>query len=373
MTREPKEKSARTIPYALLFSLLLFCLLSLTSGAAIQAKQQNDSNAVADSPEGDSAADQVQQPDPNAVATGRKVELVRRIYGFSRQSGRSGNYIQDTDQIGGTPVFIAQNSKGNLYVTYSGQKQEVQVFDPEGKFLFKFGERGNTEQTFSSYICGLAINSRDEVYVCDVLKRKVLVFDAQGKFLFSFSSVQGLTKEDPKQDTSPSHIAIDAQDRVYISDTANGHVWVHDERGRYLYPLGGAEPGRFPTAGHIRFDKQGRIYILEGLANRIQVCDQKGNPLFTIGKTGSRAGQFLRISGLAIDSQTRIYATDIVLSAVQVFDSQGKFLGVIKEVPDKKGGQGRFQGLAHILIGQKDLIYLIELPFHRLTVIRDKE
>ncbi|MEW6381871.1 MAG: NHL repeat-containing protein [bacterium] len=368
MTREQKQKSNAThheISHIFFLFILFFHLfLSLP---AVQSQDDPNTSAPGQEP-----AVQTQE-DPNALAPNREVELVGRIYGFSRQDAHSGRDIQDTAQAGGTPVFIAQNSKGNLYVTYTGQKQEVQVFDQAGKFLFRFGERGDTEQKFSSYICGLAINSRDEVYVCDVLKRKILVFDAQGKFLFSFSSVQGLAKEDKNQDTTPSHIAIDARDRVYISDTANGHVWVHDARGKYLFPLGGPEQDRFPTAAHIRFDKQGRIYILEGLANRIQVCDPKGNSLFTIGKTGSRAGQFLRISGLAIDSQTRIYVTDIVLSAVQVFDSKGEFLGVIKQIPDREESQKHFHGLAHILIGQKDLIYLIELPFHRLTVIRDKQ
>ena len=300
------------------------------------------------------------------IAPNREVELVDKIYGFSKAN------IQDTDEVGGRPVSIAQNSKGHLYVVYSGQQEEVQVFDAKDKFLFKFGEKGEEEGSFSAYICGIAINSRDEVYVSDVLKKRILTFDSQGKFLFSFSSIQGLTKEDKKQNTAPSHIAIDSQDKVYISDTANGHIWVHDSRGNYLCCLGGPKQGLYLTAAHIRFDQQGRIFILEGLANRVQVCDSKGTLLFTIGKTGSRVGQFLRISGLAIDSKTRVYVTDIVLSVVQVFDSEGKFLGVIKYANDDKGGKHEFKGLSNIFIGQKDYIYLNELPFHRVTVIRDK-
>jgi sugar lactone lactonase YvrE len=345
-------------------SLMLAAFLFLLSSPV---RAQSDPNASVRTQSDPNAGVQA-QPDPNAVIPNRPVELVGRIYGSSSTT----NTMQDNDEIGGTPVFIAQNSKGNLYIVYSGAQEDVQVFDPKGKFLFKFGEKGDTAQAFSSYICGLAINSRDEVYVCDVLKKKVLVFDPKGSFLFSFSSIQGLTKEDKKQDTTPSHIAIDAQDRVYISDTGNGHVWVHDSRGKYLFPLGGPKQDLFPTAGQIRFDSKGRIYVLEGLVNRIQVCNPKGNPLFIIGKAGSLAGQFLRISGLAIDSQTRIYASDIVLSVVQVFNSQGELLGVVKQVPDKKVENQKFKGLAHIFIGQNDLIYLIELPFHRVTVIRDK-
>jgi len=348
--------------HAFLFFMLAAFFLLFSS---YSVRAQSDPNAGVQVQSDSNTATQA-QPDPNAVTANRPVELVSRIYGSSR------NTILDTDDVGGTPVFIAQNSKGNLYIVYSGQQEEVQVFNPEGKFLFRFGAKGDTEQAFSSYICGLAINSRDEVYVCDVLKKKILVFDPKGNFKFSFSSIQGLTKEDKKQDTTPSHIAIDGQDMVYISDTGNGHVWVHDTRGKYLFPLGGPEQGKFPTAGQIRFDNKGRIYVIEGLANRIQVCDPKGTSLFIIGKTGSRVGQFLRISGLAIDSQTRIYASDIVLSVVQVFDSQGEFLGVIKQVPDKKEGDQKLKGLAHIFIGHNDLIYITELPFHRVTLIRDK-
>lgn len=299
-----------------------------------------------------------------AIAPNRKALVVGEVYGFSNPQQ------QDTDKEGGTPVYIAQNSKGQLYVAYSGQQEEIQVFDRQGKFLFKFGQRGEGASDFSSYICSLAVNSRDEVYICDVLKRQVLVFNAEGKFLFSFSSVQGLTSEDQKQNTSPSHLAIDSQNRVYISDTANGHVWVHDDRGKFLYCLGGPEQGRYPTAAHLRFDKQGRIYILEGLANRIQVCDAQGKPLFTIGQTGSRVGEFLRISGLAIDSKTRIYISDIILSVIQVFDAEGKFLGVIKYAA-KGETEYEFKGLSNIFIGGDDHIYLTELPFHRVTIIKD--
>ncbi|MEW5803336.1 MAG: NHL repeat-containing protein [bacterium] len=354
LNRVPLKSTVFSLAFPLELPLILSVILAhlLFLPFSVRAAQ-SDPNAGA-------------QADPNAIVPNRPVELVRRIYGSSKDA------IKDTADSGGTPVFIAQNSKGNLYVVYSGQKEEIQVFDPKGSFLFKFGEKGDTEKAFSSYICGIAINSRDEVYVCDVLKKKVLVFDPKGNFQFSFSSVQGLDKEDGKQDTTPSHIAIDAKDRVYISDSANGHVWVHDSRGKYLFPLGGPEQGRFPTCGQIRFDSKGNIYILEGLVNTVQVCDPKGNPLFSIGKTGSRTGQFLRISGLAIDSQTRIYVSDIVLSVVQVFNSQGELLGVIKQVPDKNEEDQTFKGLAHTFIGQNDLIYLIELPFHRVTVIKDK-
>ncbi len=302
--------------------------------------------------------------DQKTVVKDRKIEVIGKMYGYSQKD------IQDTDEVGGTPVYIAQNSKGHLYIVYSGSKEEIQVFNEKGEFLFKFGQKGKNKNNFSSYICGIAINSKDEIYVCDVLRRKILVFNEKGKFLSSFSSTQGLTEEDKKQDTAPSHIAIDKEDKVYISDTANGHIWVHDASGKYLYPLGGPEQGRYPTTAHIRFDKQGRIYILEGLANRIQVCDPKGELLFTIGKTGSRVGKFLRISGVALDSKSKIYITDIVLSVIQVFDSEGNFLGVVKYIYDK-GGKKELKGLSNIFIGQKDYIYLTELPFHRVTILKD--
>ncbi|MGA1796589.1 MAG: NHL repeat-containing protein [bacterium] len=299
-----------------------------------------------------------------SIVSNHPLLLIRYIYGINTAGKR------DTPESGGTPVSFAQNSAGRLYLLYTGNRSEIQVVDPNGALLFRFGEQGEKEWQFSSYICGMAINSKGEVLVADVKRRRIPVFDEKGNFRRSFSSIQGLTRHDPKQDTSPSHIAVGPTDRVYISDGRNGHVWIHAPGGEFLRSLGGPEPGRFPSAGPICFDSRGRIYVLEGIPNRIQVCTPEGNPLRQIGETGSRAGEFLRISGLAIDSRDRIYATDIVQCVVQIFGSEGDLVGVVKEYSTPEGESRGFVSPSGIMIGRDDVIYVIEQPLHRVVVLK---
>ncbi|MGA1844148.1 MAG: NHL repeat-containing protein [bacterium] len=290
--------------------------------------------------------------------------LIQYIYGTNAAGKR------DTPESGGTLVSLAQNSAGHLYLLYTGNRSEIQVVDPNGALLFRFGGQGEEEWQFSSYTCGMAISSKGEALVADVKRHRILVFDEKGNFRRSFSSIQGLTTHDPKQDPFPSHIAVGTTDRVYISDGRNGHVWIHAPGGEFLRSLGGPEPGRFPSAGQLCFDSRGRIYILEGIPNRIQVCAPEGNPLMQIGETGSRAGEFLRISGLAIDSRDRVYATDIVQCVVQIFGSEGDLVGVVKEYTTPEGESLGFVSPSGIVIGRGDIIYVIEQPLHRVVVLK---
>ena len=85
--------------------------------------------------------------------------LLCPIYGYARKGqplvpnyplqhviyiyGKNKDEIQDTADRGGTPVSCAKNSKGMLYVLYTGNRWEIQAFDQQGKFKFRFGEKGD--------------------------------------------------------------------------------------------------------------------------------------------------------------------------------------------------------------------------------------
>lgn len=299
------------------------------------------------------------------VAENYPMKILGYIYG-QNQNGKL-----DTIESGDSPIYVAQNQKGNLYVIYTEHNSAIQVFDPAGKYLFNFGTRGNNSGEFSEYISGIAINDKNDVFVCDVKRKKILVFDEKGQFKYEFSSVSGLTPEDEKQDTYPAHISIGYDGLLYISDGKNGHVWIYNQKGDYLRSLGGSKIGLFPSAGHISFDKTGNTYVLLGLANKIAKVNSEGKEILTIGKRGSKVGQFLRPSGLATDSKNRVYIVDVVLSVIQVFDTNGKLLGVTKYLIDQDGKECSMSGLNHIFIGKDDIIYISEFPKHRITLLKN--
>ena len=70
---------------------------------------------------------------------------------------------------------------GNVYVSEYGNDR-FQVFDPQGRFLRKWGIRGSGDGEFSQPQ-GLGIDSEGNVYVSEYGNDRIQVFDPQGRFL----------------------------------------------------------------------------------------------------------------------------------------------------------------------------------------------
>jgi len=109
--------------------------------------------------------------------------------------------VQSTVEID-TPAFprnltpslcIAINSKGHLIISYSTMNV-VKVFAPPPggfsktspaapKLLLTIGNPGSTD--YFNTVCGVAVDSHDNIFICDVLRSRVQVHDSKGKFIHS--------------------------------------------------------------------------------------------------------------------------------------------------------------------------------------------
>ena len=78
---------------------------------------------------------------------------------------------------------------------------------------------------------GVAVDSDGHVYVVDALFDNVQIFDRDGRLLLAFGSPGAAAGEL----WLPNTIFIDAQDRIYISDTYNQRIQVF----QYLRAAGG--------------------------------------------------------------------------------------------------------------------------------------
>jgi len=72
------------------------------------------------------------------------------------------------------PQGLGIDSEGNVYASDRGNHR-IQVFDPQGRFLRKWGIRGSGDGEFSQPQ-GLAIDSDGDVYVSDQGNHRILVF-----------------------------------------------------------------------------------------------------------------------------------------------------------------------------------------------------
>ena len=168
---------------------------------------------------------------------------------------------------------------------------------------------------------------------------------------------------------SPTRLAVDAADRVYITDPQGGRVIVREPSGRVasvirdlgrpvsiaagaggalvgdgdtgsvtaysadwqaLFQLGQGA-GEFGFAGDIAVDSSsGNVWVTDTAANVVKLFDPGGAPVRTIGGPGQSTGQFASPAGIFVDQlRARVLVADQLNARLQVFDLAGNYLSCI--------------------------------------------
>ncbi len=118
------------------------------------------------------------------------------------------------------PTTVSVTPAGHIIVSDS-LNFRIQVFSPEGIYLYKFGQMGHEPGTFSRPK-GVASDSDGNIYVVDALFDNIQVFDTMGRLLLSFGDHGAGYGEF----WLPSGIYIDETDAIYVSDSSNQRVQV---------------------------------------------------------------------------------------------------------------------------------------------------
>ena len=92
----------------------------------------------------------------------------------------------------------------------------IQVFTSTGKFLRMFGSSGEGDGELDWPI-GIALDSEDKVYVSEGFNHRISIFTSEGQFVTSFGSKGGR----PGEFQSPCRLAVDNNGVVYVCDLAN--------------------------------------------------------------------------------------------------------------------------------------------------------
>lgn len=119
------------------------------------------------------------------------------------------------------PTYLTVDPKGNLYVTDT-MNSRVQMFDPDGKYVKSFGERGNSWGMFDKPK-GVALDNFGNLYVADSGWSNVQIFNPKGQVLLFFGGrgpIPGMLK-------NPTAIAIDRKNRIYVADYLNHRLEVY--------------------------------------------------------------------------------------------------------------------------------------------------
>ena len=239
------------------------------------------------------------------------------------------------------PYGLAIDSKNHLYVADS-KVGAIFIFDTETKDveLMKNGVHARF-----AMITGLTIDDTDRLFVSDSVLRHVVVFDP--KHRAEAMITEGLS--------SPAGMAIDNENRfLYVADTDLDQVLVYDaDSFKLLRKIGTAgkghrltEAGQFSRPTNVAVDADGNLYVSDTFNDRVEIFDADGNFMSTFGKAGDGPGYFARPKGIAIDQDGHVWVADTVQDRVQVFTREGRLLLWLGGHGSLPGQFSAVQGLA---------------------------
>jgi len=213
------------------------------------------------------------------------------------------------------PQDIATNSLDYIYVPihefYGGH--HIQKRSPDGILIDRWW---STESGFDSP-SGIAIDGNDNLYVVDRNNHRIVKFDAYGNYLTQW----GVIGSEDGEFQYPHRVAVDSSGFVYVTDRGNKRIQKFDSSGNYILQWQyGIENDEWDWRSGIAIDENDHVYTTELMYGRIQKFTSSGEYITSFGSWGTNPGQMRLPEGITIDSNTdRVFITDTGNRRVQVF------------------------------------------------------
>ena len=186
-------------------------------------------------------------------------------------------------------------------------------------------------------VVGVAVDSRDRVFMLTRFDPQVLVYQPDGVFVTSFA--QGVF-------TPRTHgLTIGPDDSVYCVDDGDHTIRKFAPDGRLLMTIGtpgvvsdtgydgsntasilrGAPPFNRPT--NVPVAPNGDLYICDGYGNaRVHRFTAEGELVQSWGQPGTGPGQFHLPHGIAVDLEGKVWVADRENDRIQIFTPDGEYL-----------------------------------------------
>ncbi len=227
----------------------------------------------------------------------------------------------------------------------------------DGKFTYEVTEGwGKLPEGWTfTQVAGVAVNSRDRVYVYNRSEHPVIVFDREGNFLTSWGE-NVLTR-------GGHGIFIDADDYVYLVDRIMQTVMKFTPEGKRLLTLGTkgqANEGKpFNNPTDVALSPSGEIYVSDGYGNSlVHKFSADGELLLSWGEPGSEVGQFKLPHSVIVDKEEQVYVADRENHRIQIFTPEGEFITMWTG----------FHQPTDLFIDADDNLYVSELQ-HRVSIV----
>lgn len=233
------------------------------------------------------------------------------IYRFNLKNKTLETFGQAGQQFKGEPTNIFVDADLSFYVTDPVGKK-VLYFDKSGRFVRHYMDLVNLSRPIDVLVDDLTGN----VYVADGSFSHIVIFNKLGTPLRAigsrgtgpgkFRAITAITK-------SPSN-SLFVADRLELPVQEIGMT--PGSAGQFRFALGEGEVV-WPTA--IAIDKEQRVYVSDKAENTIKIFDDI-RLIATVGGTGSAPGRFRLITDMWMSKDQHLYVADSLNRRVQVFE-----------------------------------------------------
>jgi sugar lactone lactonase YvrE len=254
------------------------------------------------------SVDGAMQPTPRSLATGPHDELaVMDTAGRVLIYDANGTLLRQWKMLDvqfGKPEGIVW-LKDDCIVVCDTHYRRLVWFDQQGNVLKTLGQHGKGHGEFV-YPVGICKDAAENLYVCEYGGNdRVQVFTRDGKWLREFGS----PGTGAAQFQRPSGL-VWHEGKIFVADAINNRVLVFTDAGKFIGPLGGAQPPAFNLPYDITLAPDGTLYVIEYGAGRLTRLSTDGRLLGRYGSSGRGDAEFATPWGLTVDSRMRVLVAD---------------------------------------------------------------
>jgi len=186
---------------------------------------------------------------------------------------------------------------------------------------------------------GVAVDSKDNVYLMTRMDARVLAYDRDGRFIRSWGE---------KVFTPRTHgIAVGSDDMVYTVDDGDHTVRKFTPEGKQLMMIG--TPGKASDTGYdgktlvsikqggppfnrptdVAVAPNGELYVCDGYGNaRVHRFTADGTLIRSWGEPGFGPAQFNLPHGIGISPDDRVFVTDRENDRIQIYTRDGQLMDI---------------------------------------------
>ncbi|CAH1364720.1 hypothetical protein MTP99_001089 [Tenebrio molitor] len=258
---------------------------------------------------------------PNQIPNGHMpLTLLRNESGrpsliFGRPGSNDGELLR--------PWGICCNKLGHFIVS-DRCNNRIQVFDTDGRFLYKFGSAGEYYGQFQRP-AGITVNVDNQIVVCDKDNHRIQIFTMEGNFLGTFGS----KGSDNGKFFYPWDVSCSTTRKIVVSDSRNDRVQVFTATGEFISKFSNKQrncyfPFEFPRG--VCFAPDETIVVSDFNNHRIVFLQKRfQRTQYWGGQEGDGDYQFSRPQGIVIDDSGNIVIADSKNNRILVYDRFGGF------------------------------------------------